>query len=63
MATSKNKNTFKIVYATETTGEEIATLSFTSEEFDAIALKAAELGATIEDYFREVLDIYSKLNL
>jgi hypothetical protein len=63
MSTSENKNTVEITYVLETTGEEVATIVFTSDEFDEIELKAAELGVTVEDYFREVIDTYSKLNL
>jgi hypothetical protein len=63
MSTSENKNTVEITYVLETTGEEVATVVFTSDEFDEIELKAAELGVTVEDFFKEVIDTYSKLNL
>ena len=63
MSTNENKNTVEITYVLETTGEEVATIVFTSDEFDEIELKAAELGVTVEDYFKEVIDTYSKLNL
>lgn len=60
--TEENKNTVEIVYVSETTGEEIATIVFTSEEFDQIERKAAELGVTVEDYFQEVISMYRQIS-
>lgn len=58
MASKKKNANIKIVYVSDTTKEEVATVEFTPEEFDEIKQKAAELGVTVEDYFEEVMRVY-----
>lgn len=54
----KKDGSIEIIFVSEVTGEEVARVDFSPEEFDEIELKAAELGVTIEEYFEEVMRVY-----